>query len=171
MVDHALILWALPGRFRRRISIAMNGEILREWLSPPKETGWLKRLRLRIQYLLVTLFFNVFSMPQHAGFRQSFAFAGGMIERGYGVLVFPEGRRSPDGRLQTFKSGIGLLATQLGVPVVPIRIDGLHEVRETGRRRAPAGAIAITIGRPVACSIQDEPEAVAKDLRDLVSSI
>ena len=66
--DHALVLWALPGRFRRRMSIAMDGELLREWLYPAAGTSWFTRLRLRVQYLLVVQFFNVFSMPQHGSF-------------------------------------------------------------------------------------------------------
>jgi long-chain acyl-CoA synthetase len=171
IVDHALILWALPGRFRRRMSIAMDGEILRDWLKPPPDTGWLTRLRYRVQYLLVALFFNVFSMPHHSGFRRSFSFAGEMIDRGYSVLVFPEGRRSPDGKLQRFKTGIGLLAKNLNVPVVPVRIDGLYEIAREGKHSAPPGAVSVTIGTPIRYSVDDEPDSIAKDLESHLASL
>ena len=42
------------------------------------------------------------------------------MDRGYHVLVFPEGRLTEDGRLQTFRKGIGLLAAGLNAPVVPV---------------------------------------------------
>lgn len=169
--DHALVLWALPGRFRRRMSIAMDGELLCEWLYPAAGTGWFTSLRLRIQYFLVVLFFNVFAMPRHGGFRRSFAFAGQMIERGNSVLVFPEGRRSPDGLLHRFKPGIGLLVNGLAVPVVPVRIDGLLALAQQGRKFARPGEITIRIGEPVTYPAAAEPEAIAQDLQRRVAEL
>ncbi|HUE81232.1 MAG TPA: AMP-binding protein [Pyrinomonadaceae bacterium] len=171
MVDHGLILWALPARFRTRMSIAMDGEILREWIDPPEGTGWFTRLRYRVQYALVVLFFNVFAMPRHSGFRRSFAFAGRMVDQGYSVLVFPEGRRSPDGTLQTFKPGIGILTKDLNIPVVPVRIDGLFEVAQQGKHFAPPGAIAVTISKPVVYSPSDSADEIAKDLEDRIRKL
>lgn len=164
IVDHALILGALSGRFRRRMSIAMDGEILRDWLYPPRATNWLTRLRYRIQFVLVAFFFNVFAMPQHSGFRRSFAFAGQMMDRGYSVLVFPEGRRSPDGKLQQFRSGIGLLATQLNASIVPIRIQGLHELARQGRHFAPKGAITIVVGKVIKPDDEQTPREITANL-------
>jgi long-chain acyl-CoA synthetase len=169
--DHALVLWALPGRFRRRMSIAMDGELLREWLHPAAGTSWFTRLRLRIQYFLVALFFNVFAMPQHGGFRRSFAFAGERVEDGYSVLVFPEGHRSPDGTLKQFKPGIGLLVNGLSVPVVPMRIDGLKALADQGRKFAKPGEITIRIGKPVSYEATAEPEAIAQDLQRRVAEL
>jgi long-chain acyl-CoA synthetase len=172
MVDHALILWALPRRFRTRMAIAMDGELLRQWLHPAPGTGLFERLRYRCQYVLVAFFFNVFSMPQHTGFRLSFKFAGKMMDRGYSVLVFPEGRRSPDGKLQPLRLGIGILANQLNAQVVPLRIDGLYEVARQKRRFGPKGAIKVSIGKPVSYSRQASAEDITKDLsRRLASNL
>ncbi len=171
MVDPGLILWALPHRFRRRMSIAMDGEILREWLHPPKETGWFTRLRYRVQYILVAFFFNVFAMPQHSGFRRSFSFAGEMMDRGYSVLVFPEGRRSPDGTLQPFRQGIGLLTQQLNVPVVPIRLDGIYELAQQGKHFAAPGAVKIRIGEPVTYCGEESAEHITADLESRVKEV
>ena len=168
MVDHALILWALPGRFRRRMSIAMDGELLRDWLNPSKNTSWFTRLRYLVQYLLVAFFFNVFAMPQHSGFRRSFTFAGEMMDLGYSVLVFPEGLRSSDGQLHTFRAGIGLLAKQLNAPIVPVRIDGIYELAQQGKHFAPSGAITINIGTPIHCSLQNTAEQISQELEGRV---
>src|SRR6266478_4329477 len=73
MTDQALVLSALPARFKTRLAIAQDGELLREWLQPAPGTGLFTRLRYLLQYLSVVFFFNVFSMPQKSGFRRSFA--------------------------------------------------------------------------------------------------
>jgi long-chain acyl-CoA synthetase len=94
-----------------------------------------------------------------------------MVDRGYSVLVFPEGRRSPDGRLLPFKGGIGLLARNLNVPVVPVTIDGLFEIARQARHSAPRGAVSVTIGKPIIYSAEDEPDSIAKDLESRVASL
>ena len=65
----------------------------------------------------MTAFFNVFPLPRQRDFQLSFAHAGKAMDRGYNVLVFPEGTLSPDGQLARFRPGIGLLAKQSCVPV------------------------------------------------------
>ena len=98
-----------------------DSEVLRGWRHPPAGTGWFQRFILRAQYVLVVSLFNVFPLPQQSGFRRSFAFAGETMDRGYSVLVFPEGARSPDGEMKPFMEGIALLVKNLNVPIVPAR--------------------------------------------------
>ena len=64
----------------------------------------------RATYWLLTALFNVFPLPRLQGFRQSFAHAGEALDRGYSVLIFPEGTRSQTGEIAPFRQGIGLLA-------------------------------------------------------------
>lgn len=163
-VDPALILFALPPKWRNRVAIAMLGEFLRQWSQPPPGTGLFKSLRWRIQYLLVVMLFNVFPLPQQTGFRRSFAFAGEAMDRGYNVLVFPEGRRTEDGEIRTFLSGVGLMVKQLNVPVIPLRIDGLFELKQKGRHRARRGDVTVTIGSPIKFDTDIEPSKIAFEL-------
>ena len=65
--------------------------------------------------LIVTLF-NVFPLPQKSGFRRSFSYAGESVDRGYSLLVFPEGRTTDDGLMRPFMGGIGLLASIWACP-------------------------------------------------------
>jgi long-chain acyl-CoA synthetase len=99
MVDAALILLAVPARFQRKLAIAMEGEVLRGWRHPPARTNWFNRFIGLGKYLLVVELFNVFPLPQKSGFRRSFDFAGESMDRGYSVLVFPEGARTQDGKM------------------------------------------------------------------------
>lgn len=171
-IDHALILSALPRRYRRRMAIAMEGERLRWWRRPPPGTSLWRRVRWRAQYVLVVTLFNTFPLPQKSGFRRSFAYAGESVDRSYSVLVFPEGTRTVDGRIQPFMAGTGLLAARLGVPVVPVRITGLFELKQQRRRFcAPPGRVSVTFGEPVTYSHGAEASVISADLQRRVASL
>ena len=123
------------------------------------------------QYLLVVLVFHVFPLPQRSGFRRSFAFAGEMVDRGESLLVFPEGRTTPDGKLGPFLEGIGLLASQLRIPVVPLRIDGLFDLTRQRRYFSRPGTVTVQIGPPVEYRLGDDPAFITKDLELRVGAL
>lgn len=170
--DHALIMSALPGRFRRRLAIAQEGERLRCWRKPPADTPLLKRLRWRVQYFLVVVIFNTFSLPKASGFRRSFAYAGESVDRGYNLLVFPEGVRAERLGLNPFRPGIGVLASQLRIPVVPVRIDGLIELKLSGRRGFTSPhRVTIRLGDPVTYAHDADPAQITADLERRVKAL
>jgi len=173
LADHALILAALPARLRRRLAIAMEGERLRGWLHPPAGTGLFTRLRLLAQYALVTTFFYVFPLPKQSGFRRSFAYAGACVERGESVLVFPEGARAPRGqmRMSPFKTGIGVLAQELGVPVVPVKLDGLYELKRRKQYFASRGQVAVVFGEPIRFDPGVEAAQITAELERRVAQL
>ena len=170
-IDIGFILAALPGRFRHRLAVAMIGERLHEMKHPPANMNMIRRSIQRLNYFLVVALFNVFPLPQAAGFRESFSFAGESADRGYSVLVFPEGRRTPDGRLSPFRAGIGVLARRLNLPVVPVRIDGLYDVKKTGRKFARPGAVRVSIGDPARFSADATPEEITRDLEERMKQL
>jgi long-chain acyl-CoA synthetase len=143
-LDGALVLYALPKPLRRRIAIMMSGEMLADFRS-----GRLYSLAGRAAYWLLTALFNVFPLPRLQGFRQSFAHAGKALDYGYSVLIFPEGSRSRTGVMAPFRQGIGLLSTQAEVPVLPVALIGLEQIRGRGARWFRSGKIEIRIGTPV----------------------
>jgi long-chain acyl-CoA synthetase len=171
MVDQSVILAALPSQFRRKLAIAMEAEKLWAWRYPRKGTGLVSRFIGVIQYALVVTLFNVFPLPQKSGFRKSFAFAGESMDRGYNVLVFPEGRRTPDGEMHKFMEGIGVLTKQLGVKVVPLRIDGLFELKQRRRYFARTDEVRVTLGEPLSFKGEIDPAAIARRLEQRVSSL
>jgi len=171
MTDHALVLFALPARFRARMAIAMEGERLRDWLHPAEGTRWPTRLRSLLTYVSVVLLFNVFSMPRKSGFRRSFRFAGEAMDQGFNVMVFPEGERTAHGAMNAFRPGAGLLVSKLAAPVVPLRIDGLWELKVAGRHFARPGEVTVTIGKPLQYPRQADPEVITKDLMEHVRTL
>ena len=120
---------------------------------------------------LTAALFNVFSLPQRAKYRESFRYAGALADRGYSVVIFPEGRRTQDGKMSPFRSGIGLLATQLNLPVIPMRIDGLFPFKIAKKHYAPPHAIQVKIGDPVKFEPTDDPEEIAKALQRIVETL
>ena len=170
-LDPGYVVAALPARLRRRLGVAMDGELLETMRKPPEGAGVFTRLFLQMQYYLIVALFNVFPLPQHSGFRKSFAFAGELVDRGFSVLVFPEGVRTKNGLMNSFRSGIGLLATRLGVPVVPMRIDGLFERKTEGKHWAPLGWVRVAIGAPVKFGEETPPEEIARDLERRVAAL
>lgn len=65
------------------------------------------------------------------------------------MILFPEGTRSPDGRLKAFKKGAFVLAIQGQVPLVPVAVLGSREIMAKAESRIRSGEILIKIGRPI----------------------
>jgi len=169
--DGALILYALPGRLRRRVAIAMSGEMLMDLRHGRCQPSAVRNLLAPAAYWLVTIFFNVFPLPRQRGFQKSFTHAGQAMDRGYSVMIFPEGARSPDGKLQEFKAGIGLLAKQSRVPVVPVALIGLHEMRTRKTRWFRSGQLVVQVGEAVPFEEGLEASQWAARLEESVSRL
>jgi long-chain acyl-CoA synthetase len=147
--DGALVLYALPGRLRRHMAIAMSGEKLQDFRRGQNQGGVLNSVFAPAAYWLVTALFNVFPLPRRRGFRRSFAHAGEAMDHGDSVMIFPEGTRSADGKLQRFRDGIGLLAQESGVPVLPVALIGLGEMRSERRRWFRSGRLEVRVGKAI----------------------
>jgi len=170
-LDIAWILPALPARFRNRLATAMRGERLAEMRRPSPTLSLFERFMERLRYLLASSLFNVFPLPKQSGFLQSFHFAGDLIDRGWNILVFPEGETSQDGKMASFRSGIGLLVSQLDLPVVPIHLAGLFDLKRAGRIAARPGHVRLTIGRPVRFSQNQDPNEITRELERRVREL
>ena len=170
-IDVGFVQIALPPHFRNRLATATGGEALEALRTPGARRKLPARIYDRAQWVLGVSLLNLFPLPREAGFRHSFAYAGRAIDRGYSVLVFPEGRHTVDGKMNQFRSGIGLLTKNLGVPVLPMRIHGLFELKQAERKFAPPHKIKIRIGKPMTFSPDSDPESIAKDLQAAVEAL
>jgi long-chain acyl-CoA synthetase len=170
-VDVGFVQTAMPARLRNRIATATGGEALQALHTPARGTNVFVRIYRRMQWVLGVSLLNLFPLPRAAGFRQSFAYAGEAVDRGYSVLVFPEGRHTLDGRMNLFRAGIGLLANNLDIPVLPMRIVGLYEIKQAGRKFAAPGKICVRIGQPIRLAAGSDPEQIARDLQTAVEAL
>jgi long-chain acyl-CoA synthetase len=166
--DAALVLYALPGRLRRQMASAMSGEMLLDLRRGRNQDSALLNLLAPVAYWLVTALFNVFPLPRLRGFRRSFAHAGEAMDRGYSVLIFPEGTRSRDGKLHPFRPGVGLLAQESRVPVVPVALIGLGDMRAAKARWFRSGKLEIHLGAAVAVGEEAQPAELTARLEESV---
>ncbi len=167
--DVPVILYALRAADRDRVAVAMSGEILTGWRRGRAQRHRIVAALTPFAYWLVTALFNVFPLPRGAGLRHSFAHAGEALDHGYHVLVFPEGRRSADGRLQPFEPGIGLLAEESEVPVQPILVEGLKRLK--GERWPRRGEVAVRMGPALTMAAGEEPQAFTRRLQAAVAAL
>ena len=170
-VDVGFVLTALPARFRHRLATATGGEALEGLRTPPRDRSLLGRVYDRVKWILGVSLLNLFPLPREAGFRESFAFAGESVDRGYSILLFPEGRHTTDGKVGPFRAGVGLLANNLAIPIVPLRIDGLFELKKAKKKFARPGKIQVKIGAPVRFSPDSAPERISAELRKTVENL
>ncbi len=170
-IDVGFVLLALPPRLRHHLAVGMHGERLWGMWRPPRSMNLFPRWWQQAGYYLVVALFNVFPLPQESGVRESFAYAGACADQGYSVLVFPEGRRTQDGKLSPFRSGIGMLASRLDVPVVPMRIHGLYDMKLSGRKIARRGELRVVIGKPVSFPRDTPAEEITNQLEHITAGL
>ncbi len=170
-VDVGFIQTVLPASIRHKLATATGGEALERLRSPGPDRAWLGRIYDRLQWTLGVALLNLFPLPRQSGFRKSFAYAGEAVDRGYSVLVFPEGRHTEDGKLRPFRTGVGLLANNLRIPILPMRIDGLFEIKNAGKKFAAPGKIQVRIGKPVQFTPESNPEEISRTLQKAVESL
>ena len=126
--DGPVILDSLPPRWRYRVAPAMMREFFNAHYFPERygRKAWFTN---SLNYYLSAAFFNAFPLTQGgAGTRQTLRYIGELVGAGYSILIFPEGRRTESGEIARFQPGVGMIAARLGVPVVPVRLEGLDRV-------------------------------------------
>jgi len=162
--DVPLVLYALPGPVRRHVAVAMTADLLGDWHKRRNQGPWILNALGPLTWLLVTGLFNVFPLPHSVGFRRSFQHAGEALDRGYNVLVFPEGRRSDEGILQPFRPGIGLLVTESETQVLPVALAGLGAMKAGRQRWFRSGKLKIVVGSPMSFDPAASPEEITTRL-------
>jgi long-chain acyl-CoA synthetase len=170
-LDTPAIFAALPRRWRYRIAPAMSQDYFRPWLEPGA-FSFKRRMTAMVEYFLTTTLFNAYPLPQHmAGVRRALKYTGELIDKGYCPLVFPEGKRTADGALQPFKSGIGLMATRLRAPVVPIHLAGLFEVYSIHDSWPRRGIVRVKIGRPLHLVQEHDEESATRAIEEAIQAV
>jgi len=165
--DVPVVLMALPPRLRYAVAPAMAKEFFKAHFFPAQSGRW-AWFTNSLNYYLAALFFNAFPLPQReAGTRQTLRYIGNVLESGYSVLIFPEGKRTDTGAIDRFRPGIGMIASKLDVPVVPVRLDGLDKILHHTWKMPKPGPARVTFGAPLHLS-GDDYEALAKQVEEAV---
>jgi 1-acyl-sn-glycerol-3-phosphate acyltransferase len=100
---------------------------------------------------------NAFPLAREGAVRRSLELLGARLDRGFSILIFPEGKLTVGGPTQPFKSGTGLVAVEGATPVVPMklkvarmsRLDARREPAFAGRRLPWRGEVELVFGDPI----------------------
>jgi long-chain acyl-CoA synthetase len=169
-MDVPVILAALPGRWRARLAPAMLKEFFTAHFYPAQHT-WKQRFTNSLNYYLACFYFNTFPIPQReAGARHTLQYMGELTGEGWSILLFPEGVRSATGDIKPFRGGIGMIASRLDVPVVPVRIDHVDTLLPVGSHFVRPGRVRVAFGEPLRLR-GDEYGALAQQVEERVKNL
>lgn len=170
-LDVPVLVSALPFRWRGSPAPAM----LQDFFSPllePRKHGLPLRASARLAYSMACLLFRAYPFPQETGgIRRALEFSGQLADLGGSPLVFPEGRRTDNGRIQEFRPGVGHMARKLDLPVVPVRIRGLFSILPRHRHLPRPGKVSVAFGEPLHWSPDRSDSAFASELRRRIGSL
>jgi long-chain acyl-CoA synthetase len=157
-LDNAIILSRLPLGVRWRLSVAAAADTIYD--NP-------------VQGVLASVLANAFPLAREGSVRKSLEMLGARLDRGFNVLIYPEGKLTVGGPLQPFKAGVGLIAVEGATPVVPVRLV-IHRMSIIDRRRLPAplrGEVEFVIGPPVRFDATMDPAAATTRLETIVAEL
>ena len=156
--DNAIILCSIPLRWRWKLSVAAALDGI---------------YKSRFRGFMATLIGNAFPLARTGAVRRSLDLLGARLDRGYSVLIYPEGMLTVGGPLQEFKTGTGLVAVHGAVPVVPMRLK-VHrpsrfdkETGGTGWR----GDVEVVFGAPLRFGIDVDPTQATDEIRAAVDAL
>jgi len=166
-LDGPVILIALPPRWRYRLAPAMAKEFFKAHFYPEQFSRKSYVLN-SLNYYLSSLFFNAFPLPQReAGTRQTLRYIGEVMTSGFSILIFPEGRRTDQGEIARFQPGVGMIASKLQVPVIPVRLEGIDRILHQKWKFPRRGTARVAFGRPLWLSGGDYAE-LARQVEEAV---
>jgi long-chain acyl-CoA synthetase len=135
-LDNGIILSRLPLDIRWKLSVAAAAETIYD---------------NKLQGVLASVLANAFPLQREGGVRKSLELLGSRLDKGFSVLIYPEGKLTVGGPLQPFKAGAGLMAVEGGTPIVPVKLK-IHSMSVIDKRRLPApirGDVELVVGEPM----------------------
>jgi long-chain acyl-CoA synthetase len=157
-LDNAIILTRLPLGVRWKLSVAAGAETIYE--NP-------------VQGVLASVIANAFPLNREGGVRKSLELLGDRLDRGFNILIYPEGKLTVGGPLQPFKAGAGLIAVEGGTPIVPVKIN-INEMSWIDRRRWPSpirGDVELVVGAPITFDADTDHAAATTRLEEAVAAL
>lgn len=162
-LDTPTILYSLPPNMRRRVTVAAAADYFFGInVDTNEQMGWARKMLPVIAPLII----NAFPFCRKESIRKSLGLLGELLDESWSVVIYPEGTRSLTGEMSSFKPGIGLIATEMLVPIVPVKLEGLYEILPKGRIIPRKGKAKVTFGKPIFFNGEHDYSLVAKRIEN-----
>ncbi len=165
-VDPAIIVRALPSEIKKKLAIATATDVLWEHPEFKKYANF------------ITLLYNSYPFARertkNPQIKSSLEYTGRLIDRGFSILAFPEGRVSKTGKLQALKEGAGFLAVEMQVPIVPVKIIGSQFVYSPQKKTGELPdkhEVTVRFGKPQRFFPTDSYIDVTKVIQDALQKL
>ncbi len=157
-LDTFSILGTVPSYFKYRIAIAAAYDYF---------FGEKKKRSFFMNPLLIPMF------PFHRDdyFSENLKNMGELLKSGQHLLIFPEGTRSRNGTMASFKPGIGMIVKEMNAQVVPIHIDGAYQLWPSSASYPKKGKIQVRYGKPISFDSTFSPETITSTLETHVREL
>lgn len=153
--DAYVVPFVLPPHLRYRTAMAAAAD---RWYQKRLRAAWF------------SLLLNIYPI-QRGGGRAALAYSEWLLQRGWSLIIFPEGTRAKRGHMEAFKYGVAILALGQGVPVVPIHLEGVANVlppRQRWLRRAP---VEVRVGLPLTLEPDTPLAEAAAQLQEVIQAM
>ncbi len=166
--DPVYIARALPRRFRRlAVSAAADA-----WFEINPDLSWTEKSVKHFRKLCGIMIMNAYPFSRDVHVKKSFEYMGELLDNGWNILLFPEGKLTTTGEMDSFRSGVGLLAQAMEVPVVPIKLEGLFSITNY-KSWLPQhfGRVSIIFGQQVRAGKKFSAEELASQFENSIRSL
>jgi long-chain acyl-CoA synthetase len=157
-LDNAIILSRLPLSVRWKLSVAAGAETI--YGNP-------------FRGILASVLANAFPLSREGSVRRSLELLGSRLDRGYNILLYPEGKLTLGGPLQEFKAGAGLIAVEGGTPIVPVKLR-INRMSIIDRRRPGGpfrGDVEFVVGSPIVFDSDTDAAVATLRLQEAVAAL
>ena len=159
-IDTHVILEVIPKSIRKRTAAAAAFDHFADHEGNSK--------RRRLLHFLVTSIWNAFAFERMKSPLGSIRTMQALLEKGWSILIYPEGTRSRTGEIAPFKAGLGIVAKRTGRPVIPICIQGGGKVLAESTYIPIKGTIAVSFGKPLHFKQDDTAKSFASRVEQAV---
>ena len=105
---------------------------------------------------------------ERSNLKNSILKLGEVLKRGKNIVIFPEGRRTDDGKVGEFKKTFAILSKELQVPILPVRISGAFEALPRGRKFPNTHKITVEYLKPVMPSSDETYDEISEKVKEAI---
>jgi len=155
-IDTLSVIRALPDSIREKTAVAAAADYF---------------FKSNLAGSATSLLLNTFPFSRGAQVRRSLEYCADLVHTGWSILIYPEGTRSTTGELLPFKGGIGLLAEELRIPIVPVAVYGGFEILPKGRGFPHPGPASVMFGEPIRPDMEMPTQDLISNLQQSLAGL